>query len=240
MRYGSSGIGFVIVRLFGLKMRCTEFKLRKIVASSDYLCFTNAANCSARLLPGRYAVIPYTNMVVEEPTDYILHFHFSQGAVELEVNDVIEQRLKDDIISDDESDNDEEYDDDSDEDAKLTPEDLDARDEQRIIDRQLKKFHTLAIKPPLPWTPNMWEYSEDTEELGVVSIFDEVGDLARYTNSLRTEIKKLQFTIENLKLYNNQSSVPEAVEDQKKKSSRLNSPSRTKSPSRGSSRQGNR
>jgi hypothetical protein len=179
-------------------------------------------------------------MVVEEPTDYILHFHFSQGAVELEVNDVIEQRLKDDIISDDESDNDEEYDDDSDEDAKLTPEDLDARDEQRIIDRQLKKFHTLAIKPPLPWTPNMWEYSEDTEELGVVSIFDEVGDLARYTNSLRTEIKKLQFTIENLKLYNNQSSVPEAVEDQKKKSSRLNSPSRTKSPSRGSSRQGNR
>ncbi len=239
MRYGDSGIGFVVVRLFGLKMRCTEFKLRKMVATSDYLCFTNAANCSAKLLPGRYAVIPYTNKVVDDPTDYILHFHYSKGAVELEVTDVIEQRLKDDIISDDDSDGEEEYDDDSDEDAKMTPEELDARDEQRVIGRQLKKFVSLDIKPPLPWTPQMWEYSEDTEELGVVSIFDEVGDLARYTSSLRTEIKKLQHTVDTLKLYNQ--AAPKEVDDKKKKSDRYgNSPSRKGGASRESSRQGSR
>jgi len=201
MKYANSGIGFVIVRLFGLKHRCTEFKLRKVVACSDSLAFSNVCSCSASFLPGRYAIIPYTNKKVLEPQNYILHAHFTSRNVEFEVDDVIEQRLKDDILSDDESAAEE--DELEEEDPNLTPEELDALEAQREIGKMKKKFNLLPNKPPLPWAPQPWEYLENTEDLGVVSVFDEVGDLARYMNNLNVEINKLKHTIETLELHYN-------------------------------------
>ena len=35
----------------------------------------------------------------------------------------------------------------------------------------------------------------------MVSIFDEVGDLSRYLNSFRVELKKLEKTVEDFRLY---------------------------------------
>jgi hypothetical protein len=126
--------------------------------------------------------------------------HYTAGAVEVEVEDVIKERLMDDIVSDDESVAEEE---DEENPADLTPEELDALEEQRALDRLKQKFNSLLIKPPLPWAPQPWEYLENIEDLGVVSVFDEVGDLARYMNNLHVEINKLKHTIDTLDLHYN-------------------------------------
>jgi hypothetical protein len=230
MDYGRKGIGFVVVKLFGMKVRCTEFKLRKMVGCSDCLAYSNTASTSVHLLPGRYAVIPYTNLILEEREDYLLHFHYKTGAVELEVEDVIAQKLSDDVASDDESDE-EEYEDDEEEEEKMTEEEIEERDRKRALASQKKKFNALAVKPPLPYKVPEWEYTESTEELGVVSIFDEVGDLSRYLNSFRVELKKLEKTIEDFRLYGSGGGQrpKEASEDDKRPGS-----------VRGGSRRGNR
>ena len=128
MKYGRSGLGFLVVKLFGMKVRCTEFKLRKVVGCSDTIDYSNVASCAVHLPPGRYCVIPFTNVSYTEAKDYVLHFHYRQGSVELEVEDVIAQQLSDDVISDDESEE-EEYPEDPDED-ELTDEQIDERDKE--------------------------------------------------------------------------------------------------------------
>ena len=182
-----------------MKMRCTEFKLRKMIGCSDYLAYSNTTSCSLHLRPGRYAVIPYTNIPVQEHTDYILHFHYKTGAVEFEVEDVIKQQLSDDVASDDDSDE-EEYAEDEEE-ENMTDEEIEERDRRRALALQKKKFNALEVKPPLPYRPPTWEYQESTEELGVVSIFDEVGDLSKYLNTFRQELRQLERTIEEFSLY---------------------------------------
>ncbi len=239
MKYGRSGIGFLVVKLFGMKYRCTEFKLRKVVGCSDTIDYTNVASCAVHLPPGRYCVIPFTNMVYTEARDYILHFHYKEGSVELEVEDVIAQQLSDDVISDDESDE-EEYPEDANED-ELTDEQIDERDRARAANLLLRNFGELSVKPPLQWAPNEWEYLENTEDLGVVSVFDEVGDLSRYLNSFRVEMRKLKHTIDEFKLHNNpkkgEAEASQATNgtSSKKKSSR---PGTRGSPSRPNSRAG--
>lgn len=162
MEYQSmNAIGFVIVKLFGLKKRCTEFKLRKVVACSHSLCYSNAATCSTHLLPGRYAVIPYTDEILEKTKNYMLHFHFKKGALETEVEDVIEEKLVDADLSDDESSDEEEEEEDSDED--ISEDEMDRRFAQRELQKNRRKFDKLKCKPPLPWTPQPWEYLEHTE-----------------------------------------------------------------------------
>lgn len=49
--------------------------------------------------------------------------------------------------------------------------------------------------PPELIRMEAWEYTEDTEEQGIVSVYDEVGHLARYINSLRSEIRNLESTV---------------------------------------------
>ncbi len=232
MKYGRSGLGFIIVKLFGMKVRCTEFKLRKVVGCSDAIDYTNVASCAVHLAPGRYCVIPFTNISYTEAKDYVLHFHYKEGSVELEVEDVIAQQLSDDVISDDESDE-EEYPEDPLED-EMTDEQIDERDRKRAAALLKKKFRDLNVKPPLQWTPLEWEYLESTEDLGVVSVFDEVGDLSRYLNSFRVEMRKLKHTIDEFKIYNtNKQSAEEtaraAAHSVKSGSSKRGSPSRPNS-----------
>ena len=87
--------------------------------------------------PGRYCVIPFTNVSYTEAKDYVLHFHYRQGSVELEVEDVIAQQLSDDVISDDGEE--EEYPEDPDED-ELTDEQIDERDKRRAAALLRRKF----------------------------------------------------------------------------------------------------
>ena len=146
--------------------------------------------------------------------NYILHFHHTSGCIEYEIEDPIKQRLMDEDGSGDESV--ESVIDEDDDDDDMTPEEMDKRDEQRALDRIARKFNQLTVKPPLPWAPADWEYLEDIEELGVVSVYDEVGDLARYMNNLHVEMNKLKHTIDTLKLHYTAPSGAAADDDKKK------------------------
>lgn len=80
-----TGVAFLIVRLSGLKHRVTEFKLRKIVSGSEGLVFSNVANNLIYLLPGRYAIVPYTHTMLSRSMEYVLHCNYVSSQVEFEV-----------------------------------------------------------------------------------------------------------------------------------------------------------
>ena len=88
-----------MVKLSGLKFRVTELRLRKIVAASEGVVFSNVVTNVVTLLPGRYAVIPYTHCALSRAAEYVLHFNYLGRQVEFEVEDVLEQRLVDDAPS---------------------------------------------------------------------------------------------------------------------------------------------
>lgn len=204
MQYPTA-IGFMIMRLNGLKHRVTEFKLKKIVSKSQGLQFSNIVSGTVRLRPGRYAVVPYTHVPLDRSMEYMLHFNFNSKHIEFEVEDVIAQRLVDDLPSDDEDeidDNDlihlhpeseeislmsyerlEEEDDDDD--GFNSEEKGDRGDSTRA--REVK-----LIPPPAVVLFDPAEYYEETEELGVVSIFHEVGDLMKYLATLKAEVMNLK------------------------------------------------
>ena len=80
----------------------TEFKLKKIVGTSQGVQFSHL-NCAAfDLQPGRYAIVPYTHTALDAAMEYMLHVNYTTNHVEFEVEDVLAQRLTDDNVSDDE------------------------------------------------------------------------------------------------------------------------------------------
>jgi hypothetical protein len=100
-------------RLFGLKVRLTDFQLRKVIYKSDYIENSNSVGCSVELRPGRYAVIPFTNRYVNDlkgalissrsqvdftlvihccSADYVLCCSYVAGSVEFELEDLLSQR----------------------------------------------------------------------------------------------------------------------------------------------------
>jgi hypothetical protein len=100
MKY-SLGIGFLIVRLSGLKIRLTDFQLKKIAYTSDFVSFSNTSSAVLTLFPGRYAVIPFTHCALDRMADYVLHSQYLSNHVEWEIEDVIAQRLQDKDPSED-------------------------------------------------------------------------------------------------------------------------------------------
>lgn len=198
-------IGFVVLKLNGLKHRVTEFKLKKVVAKSQGLQFSNVVSATVRLRPGRYAVVPYTHVPLDRSMDYILHFNFNGKHIEFEIEDVIAQRLMDDAPSDDEDDiNDNDL-------IRLNPEteEVSLMSYERVEDDEdsgdgetggefgdsMRAREVTLIPPPSIIIFDPAEYYEETEELGVVSIFHEVGDLMKYLKALKSEVHSLQSAI---------------------------------------------
>mmetsp|Transcript_32355 Transcript_32355/g.54541 ORF Transcript_32355/g.54541 Transcript_32355/m.54541 type:complete len:832 (+) Transcript_32355:47-2542(+) len=222
----SEAIGFLVVRLSGLKMRLTEFRLKKIVNTSDVVGFSNTASNAIPLIPGRYAVIPYTHRPLSRAQEYILHFNYMSSQVEFEIEDVIEQRLVDDAPSDQDEDEDLQPDDNdllklhedddevsimSFERVRVHDEDDDGFDmeEEDSVGEDVDDLSSAAMRiraaklqprkpPPRKLLYKPWEYVEDTEELGVQQVFGEVGDIMKYVKTLRGEVRKLHSTIRAL------------------------------------------
>ena len=171
MRYQQAH-GFLVMRLNKAKMRITDFRFRKVVGCSDGLIFANTASCAVDLGPGRYAIIPYTNKAVSVAQEYILAVQHVTGQVEFEVQDLLSERPVDAEPSDDEGDdpNGEE----GDYPEGLTDAEAAELDQVRAENRTKREYSALKYKPPALTTPLEWEYREDTEEAGVVSVFDEV------------------------------------------------------------------
>eukprot|EP01038_Epipyxis_sp_PR26KG_P013241 gene13241-17747_t len=105
MQY-NTGIGFLVVRLNGLKFRLTEFRLRKVIAKSEGIQFSNMVSTNVTLRPGRYAIIPFTHRPLDRAIDYVIHTQIISKHVDFEIEDVVKQRLSDNIPSDDEGDED--------------------------------------------------------------------------------------------------------------------------------------
>jgi hypothetical protein len=95
------GLGFILARLSGLKIRLTDFRLKKIAHTSEFISFSNSISVVVSLFPGRYAIIPFTHSNLDAQMDYSLHCQFYSSHIEFEIDDVIQQRLQDKEPSDD-------------------------------------------------------------------------------------------------------------------------------------------
>lgn len=209
----ATGIAFIIVRLSGNKHRLTEFKLKKIVAVCEGVAFSNIASLIVDLLPGRYAIIPYTHSILQRAMDYVLQCNYISGQIDMEIEDVLAQRLMDDVESEDDNDNAADYEEEPDDNdllylhgksgevsimsyerVKVTDNDEDDEDNEDEISNSphLRRAAVKAkIAPPKLLNYKQWEYFEDTEELGVKQVFGEVGEVMKYVTTLRQEIRTL-------------------------------------------------
>lgn len=211
----STGIGFLLVRLSGLKLRLTEFKLKKVVGASEAVAFSHTSTAFFHLLPGRYAVIPYTHTVLDRTMDYALHFQYISNQMEFEIEDPILQRLVDKDPSEEGNDEENEPEDndllrvhENDDDVsvmsyeKATEEgdDLDKDDEDEDEDEEGSQRRITQKMTQLPklLIYKKWEYVEDIEELSIVHLYGEVGDMMKYIKSLKGEIRKLNTSIRTL------------------------------------------
>ena len=85
-------LGFVICRLYGLKYRVTVFKTRKLVYASDDLEYSNVLTSVINFTTGRFCIIPYTERPLSKATPYVLDFKYKVGAIEFEVENLLQQR----------------------------------------------------------------------------------------------------------------------------------------------------
>ena len=185
MRY-QTAIGFVVLKLNGAKMRVTTFKLRKIVAASATVEFSQSCSGIVHLGPGRYVIVPYTHTPLWQPCEYALTVQYLKDQVEFEIADLLAERRVDEVLSDDDQIEDEDDDEDGD-DGKGNPKG------RMIPPEELQRAHI----PPLR-TVKKWEFAEDVEEMAISGLYDEVGDLAKYVHSLRSEVRKLQMSVSAL------------------------------------------
>lgn len=199
-------IGFLLVKLNGLKNRVTEFKLKKIVAKSQGMQFSNVNSATIRLRPGRYAIVPYTHVPLDRSMDYILHFNAQMNHIEFEVEDVIAQRLIDDAPSDEEEDEVDDndlihYNAETEEMSIMSYEKYQEEDEEdtsALADNSnlsMKAREVRLVAPPSLVTVQTGEYYEDMEELGIVTVFHEVGEIMKYLRNLKGEVHKLRKAI---------------------------------------------
>jgi hypothetical protein len=191
MRYPDA-IGFAVLKLNGMKVRITEFKLKKISGGSDKTDFSNVASTAIIFpRPGRYVIVPFTSQKLTQSKDYILHCTFGDGCIEFEVNDVITERLMDQVVSDDDEEDDEDNDD--------YDEEMDEEQDDQKVFKPLKPSRYDKVPPPKLYLRPSWEYSESTEERGIVSVYDEVGDLCKYMDTIRNEIRNIRISMMELK-----------------------------------------
>jgi len=223
MRYPDA-VGFAILKLNGMKVRITEFKLKKISGGSDKTDFSNVASTAIIFpRPGRFVIVPFTSQKLTQAKDYILHCTFGDGCVEFEVNDVIAERLMDQVVSDDDEDDDDGFEDEEEEEEQ---------DDQAVF-KPLKPSRYDKVPPPKLYLPPSWVYSESTEERGIVSVYDEVGDLCKYMDSIRKEIRNIRISMIELKELGQEISSQKAEMKKAETSSTTGKPT-SKSGSRGS------
>ncbi len=159
----------------------------------------------------------------------MLHVQFLSTQVDFEVEDVIAERLVDADPSvdganaeEDEQDDNEllRVHDDDDEVSIMSFERVAAEDEKEEEEEGSQTGGRRAagggVPPPRLKIFKQWEYSEDTEELGVAQVFAEVGDLMKYMKALRGEVRKLHGTMRAMSAVTNTAGAATASGEEKK------------------------
>ncbi len=225
------GIGFLVVRLSGLKHRLTEFRLKKMAGTCEAVMFSHSTSNFLALYPGRYAIIPYTHAALDRAMDYAVHIHCLSNQVEFEIDDPIAQRLEDKDPSEEGEGYDEEPDDNDllrahkdDDDVSIMSYEVEeekGEDDEEEDDNDEEESQ-IAIPKMIPLPRVLlykhWEYAEDIEELSILHLYGEVGDMMAYLRTLKEEIRKLNGAIKTLTTME-ALSVPKKEEESKKLSS---------------------
>lgn len=161
-------IGFVIVKLSGLKVRVTTFSMKRIISNSEFIQFSSVCSKLVHLVPGRYAIVPFTDIPIDNAViDYCLVTQYKEGSIDFEINDIIKERPMDTVPSDDEDDD-------------------NAAAEKRKL---LGPGHGAC---PLLLSIQRWEWEEDVQESGAIAVYEQINDLAFLLRSLRKDVKDLQ------------------------------------------------
>ena len=199
-----------------------KFQLNQIYGSCDLVEFSNNVSGEIKLLRGKYVIVPFTHVPIlfkgEEfalniqyrsdqvvfdaiETTMKVHTHEATGLILHDIppavksdqqgNDTTmeskdhllkESKLnnhKNDIATNNINDNDNSMNDDNVEGQEF-----------------LEGSH--PIIPPSLGSVRTWEFTEYSEEVGIVSMFEEVGELANYLQTLRKEMKSLDKVVESL------------------------------------------
>jgi hypothetical protein len=179
-------IGFVILKLSGLKVRVTTFTMRRIIANSEYIQFSNSASNTIHLPPGRYAIVPFTDIVISnEVLEYCLVIQAKEGALEYDVNDIIKERPIDDMPSDDEDNGGGGGGGGGGTSAVMNQVGKGLSGESDDSDSGRGKC-------PLLLLTERWEWEEQIEEIANVAIYEQINDLAYLLRHLKKDIKEIQ------------------------------------------------
>jgi hypothetical protein len=165
-------IGFVLLKLYGLKMRVTTFRPRKLIGSSIGIVHLNCTSNVFDLLPGRYAIVPFTHVILPRSIEYAVFIHFKTGILDFEVEDLLKERPVDETVSDDELD------------TQPAP--------QSAV---TKAAVALPTEAPL----ERWSWQEDVEELSIMTVYEQVGDLARSLKLAKNEISTMKHQIDAMR-----------------------------------------
>jgi hypothetical protein len=166
-------IGFAVLKLSGLKVRVTTFSMQRILANSEFIQFSNSTSNLIHLPPGRYAIVPFTDIIVSNQVlDYCLVIQSKEGTVEYEVHDIIKERPIDEMPSDDEGDG-------------------GNQSSNQMIEKRGGDAEGIG-KCPLLLLTERWEWEEQIEEIANIAIYEQINDLAFLLRHLKKDIKDLQ------------------------------------------------
>ena len=165
-------IGFAVLKLSGLKVRVTTFSMKRILANSEFIQFSNSTSNLIHLPPGRYAIVPFTDIIVSNQVmDYCLVIQSKEGAVEYEINDIVKERPIDEMPSDDEGE--------------------EGQSSQQLIEKQQQGGGGVG-KCPLLLLTERWEWEEQIEEIANIAVYEQINDLAFLLRHLKKDIKDMQ------------------------------------------------
>jgi hypothetical protein len=183
-------IGFVLLKLSGLKVRVTTFTMKRIIANSEYIQFSNSTSNTIHLPPGRYALVPFTDMVMSNQVlEYCLVIQAKEGTIEYEVNDLIKERPIDDMPSDDEDNG-----------SGVTG----GGGGGGLLSMNHKGTGGSSMgtnggdsnngqgKCPLLLLTERWEWEEQIEEIANIAIYEQINDLAYILRHLKKDIREMQ------------------------------------------------
>ena len=85
------GVGFVVLRMDGLGKRVRRFDVGSLEAASDNIAYSNSNSAVLKLMPGAYVLVPFTDSIMGTIHEYTLICSYKSGAIDFELDDILDQ-----------------------------------------------------------------------------------------------------------------------------------------------------
>lgn len=213
------GIGFIVIMLTSnltadgnsnTTHTLSEFKhnnklnLESIVGRSNYVEFSNV--CSGHLLnlkPGKYCVIPYTDIPVDININFVLQVQYTEGNIEFDINQVaydngMRKLRKSSASEDGDEDDDIESDDNEEKDNFFVLSSTTSKQVVSTSEYRQKLMTNNIFTPPEQHYVQDWEYDENIEEKGVLSYYDEISCIAKYVINMKKDLDNIKKSIKKV------------------------------------------